>query len=103
MSCKSNSADAALQLCTDVLAAREEFCSDYGWLENVKANKTSSSNIDKFFNRTFNFTKYDLTNDSWKPKVAEVDVLQILRKRKLNHEVEAITLATFSNMCFCLE
>ena len=45
-----------------------------------------SAHVTGFFKRVFAFQHFTTARTEWKDKVAEVDVLEILEHRKLNHE-----------------
>jgi len=78
--------DAALSLCCDILLCREEFSTEYVFLHRLYNNDKASKHVSRFFKHDVSFQKYTNELASWVNHKTSVDVLDVLKRRKLNHE-----------------
>ena len=86
MSCREKRSGDALRLCTDILLCREEYAGKYVELRSLVESPKSSAKLNSFFKRAFAFEQFATARTEWEDKLAEVDVLDIVERRKLNHE-----------------
>ena len=82
---------SALALCTDILVFREVCGSKesewtYARLRALLDNADGTPALKSLLLRDFSFQQYSSNTNDWEPKSTRVDVLDILEKRKLNHE-----------------
>ena len=86
MSCREKRRGDALRLCTDILLCREEYAGKYEELRSLVGSSQVSAHVTGFFKRAFAFEQFTTARSEWEDKLAEVDVLDLLERRKLNHE-----------------
>ena len=82
--------------CTFILLLREAFPNKGDFLEELKRNPQVSVSLKEYLD--FEYKQYVSFEDGWLPKSRPIDVVELLRKRKLNHEVW--TLAGHTSLCF---
>eukprot|EP00959_Pyramimonas_sp_CCMP1952_P407855 8547576-Pyramimonas_sp.AAC.1 len=78
--------DDALSLCVAALACREEFPKEYDWLGSLSSATDSSQQLKKFLNRSFAYEQYQPGTAKWERRAKQVDAVNLLGTRKLNHE-----------------
>ena len=83
--------------CSFILLLREAFPNKGDFLEDLKRNPETSVALKEYLDFEFKYEQYVSLEDGWVPKSRPIDVVDLLCKRKLNHEV--LTLARHIFLC----